>query len=64
MLYPEGVRTVRWDSAGLVVVEEDRLLQSMLKNREIKAGLARLIENKLEPVDLEDWQEDNYNVMA
>jgi len=64
MPYPEGVRTVRWDKEGLVVVEEDRLLQSMLKNREIKAGLARLIKNKLEPVDLEDWQEDNYNVMA
>lgn len=72
MVYPEGLRTVQWDREGVNIVESDRFLQAVIGTRWQSGDDAqrRLIASAIErgstlrPVDLEQYLEEHYNVMA
>lgn len=62
MLLPEGLRTVKWNKEGNEIVESDFRLQTLIKKR-VK-GRYYPLKGILEPIDIEEWLEEHYNVMA
>lgn len=76
MQFPEGLKTVRYDREGVNVVEEDQRLKRVLKMRiDYKVAepaddmllnfyLSINLLGRLKPLDLEEWAEEHYNVMA
>lgn len=74
MIFPEGLKTVRWDREGKNITERHGELASFLATRKtvvltslvdiIDSSVIATMPDKLTPLCLEEWQEEHYNVMA
>lgn len=64
MLFPEGLRTVKWDRTGKEIVDTDEALKALVKCRIRTQEEWNNTVNFLGPLDHEELAEEVYNVMA